>query len=64
MLTRSARGDLSLDGESENGGPKCNDVCAHRLERGVVGRKKGRDMKEVVAREGMKHGDGSCRAYW
>jgi len=39
MLTPSVRGDLSLDGESENGGPKCNDVCAHRLECGVVGRK-------------------------
>jgi hypothetical protein len=25
--------------ESENGGPKCNDVCAHRVERGVLRRK-------------------------
>ena len=39
MLTPSVRGDLSLDGESENGGPRCNDVCAHGLERSVVGRK-------------------------
>jgi hypothetical protein len=41
---------LSPDGESENGGPKCNDVCVHRVERGVAGRKKGRDTKEVLAR--------------
>jgi hypothetical protein len=54
---------LSPDWESENGGPKCNDVCAHRVERGVVGLKKGRDMKEVVAPEGMKHRDG-LRVYW
>jgi len=39
MLTPSVRGDLSPDGESENGGPKCNDVGAHRVERSAVGRK-------------------------
>jgi len=36
--------------ESENGGQKCNDVCAHLVERGVAGREKGRDTKEVLAR--------------
>ena len=36
----SARGDLSPALESENGGQKYNDVCAHRVERGVAGRKR------------------------
>ena len=36
--------------ESENCGQKYNDVCAHRVERGVAGRKKGRDTKELLAR--------------
>jgi hypothetical protein len=39
ILPRSAREDLSPDGKSENGGPKCHDVCGHRVEHSAVGRK-------------------------
>ena len=38
-LSLKIKGRLESDGGSENGGPKCNDVCAHRVERGVLQRK-------------------------